>query len=67
MIDNKDNPLDILQKVSNLIENRHTFALALVLQVEGSTPRKRGTRAIIDIAGKIIGTLGGGIVEAQAQ
>jgi xanthine dehydrogenase accessory factor len=67
MIDNKDNPLDIFQKIPGFIEKQLTYALTLVLQAEGSTPRKPGTRAIIDGTGKIIGTLGGGVVEGQAQ
>jgi xanthine dehydrogenase accessory factor len=37
------------------------------LKVEGSTPRKAGVRAIIEQSGKIYGTLGGGLVEAEAQ
>jgi len=59
--------IDIHQKVVELIDSGQSFAVALVLKAEGSTPRKAGVRAIIDKAGKIWGTLGGGLVEAETQ
>ncbi len=43
------------------------FAVATVLKAAGSTPCKAGAKAIIDISGAIIGTIGGGAVEARAQ
>ncbi len=60
-------PTDICQKVVEFIDSGEVFAVALVLKAEGSTPRKAGVRAIIEQTGKIHGTLGGGIVEAEAQ
>lgn len=58
---------EICQNVVELIDSGKVFAVALVLKAEGSTPRKAGVRAIIDKTGKIYGTLGGGLVEAEAQ
>jgi xanthine dehydrogenase accessory factor len=58
---------DICQTVVELIDGGEVFAVALVLKAEGSTPRKAGVRAVIDQTGKIYGTLGGGLVEAEAQ
>ncbi len=66
-MDTQDSSIDIFQKVVEYIDTGEPFALALVLKAEGSTPRKAGVRAIIDQTGKIQGTLGGGIVEAEAQ
>jgi xanthine dehydrogenase accessory factor len=66
-MDKSDSSIDIFQKVVEFIDTGESFALATVLKAEGSTPRKAGVRAIIDQAGKIYGTLGGGAVEAQAQ
>jgi len=66
-MDSNHRPTDICQKVVELIDSGEVFAVALVLKAEGSTPRKAGVRAIIDRTGKIYGTLGGGIVEAEAQ
>ncbi len=60
-------PTDIHQKVVEFIDDGRSFAVALILKAEGSTPRKAGVRAIIDRTGKIWGTLGGGLVEAEAQ
>jgi len=60
-------PTDIHQKVVEFIDSGHSFAVALILKAEGSTPRKAGVRAVIDETGKICGTLGGGLVEAEAQ
>jgi xanthine dehydrogenase accessory factor len=42
-------------------------ALAVILKDTGSTPRKAGTKALIDPNGAITGTIGGGSVEAEAQ
>jgi xanthine dehydrogenase accessory factor len=58
---------NICQKVVEFIDSKQVFAVGLVLKAEGSTPRKAGVRAVIDQAGKIYGTLGGGLVEAEAQ
>ena len=60
-------PTEICQNAVEFIDSGEVFAVALVLKAEGSTPRKAGVRAIIDQTGKIHGTLGGGIVEAEAQ
>jgi len=43
------------------------FAAAVVLRAEGSTPRKAGTKALIEPDGSIHGTVGGGKVEAETQ
>jgi xanthine dehydrogenase accessory factor len=60
-------PIDVYAKIAELIDSGQSFAVALILKAEGSTPRKAGVRAAIDGSGKIWGTLGGGIVEAEAQ
>jgi len=60
-------PTDICQTIVEFIDSGEVFAVALVLKAEGSTPRKAGVRAIIEQTGKIHGTLGGGLVEAEAQ
>jgi len=59
--------VDIHQRVLEFIDSGKPFVLALVLSAEGSTPREAAVRAVIDQAGKIYGTLGGGLVEAEAQ
>ena len=66
-MDSNHRPTDVCQKVVEFIDSSEVFTVALVMKAEGSTPRKAGVRAIIDQTGKIHGTLGGGIVEAEAQ
>jgi xanthine dehydrogenase accessory factor len=66
-MDSNHRPTDICQKIVEFIDSGEVFAVALVLKAEGSTPRKAGVRAIIEQTGKIHGTLGGGLVEAEAQ
>ena len=58
---------DIPQAIATLAAMGKPFALAVVLADTGSTPRKAGTKAIIDATGAIDGTIGGGPVEAEAQ
>ena len=59
--------IDVNRKIVEFIDRGRSFAVALILKVEGSTPRKAGVKAVIDDKGKIWGTLGGGQVEAEAQ
>jgi len=66
-MDSNHRPTDICQKVVEFIDSGRVFTVALVLKAEGSTPRKAGVRAVIEQTGKIHGTLGGGLVEAEAQ
>ena len=59
--------MNIHRRIVEFIDSGRSFAVALVLKAEGSTPRDAGVRAIVDETGRIWGTLGGGVVEAQAQ
>jgi xanthine dehydrogenase accessory factor len=58
---------EICQAVVDFIDAGRPFALAVVLRGLGSTPRKAGTKAIIDASGSIWGTIGGGLLESEAQ
>jgi xanthine dehydrogenase accessory factor len=58
---------EINQAVVEFIDAGRPFALAVVLRGLGSTPRKAGTKAIIDASGSIWGTIGGGLLESEAQ
>lgn len=58
---------DIHRMVVECIDGQCRFAVALVLQSDGSTPRKAGVKAVIHENGRIWGTIGGGSVEAEAQ
>ncbi len=64
----KTNPRDIHQAIVDLCDRGGDFAVAVVLKAEGSTPCKAGAKAAIDVRGAILlGTVGGGQVEAEAQ
>lgn len=42
-------------------------ALVTIVATQGSTPRKAGTQAIFFSDGRVIGTIGGGLGEAEAS
>jgi xanthine dehydrogenase accessory factor len=58
---------DLFQTITAAIDEGRSFALAVVLRSSGSVPREAGTTAIIDEEGAIQGTIGGGLLEAEAQ
>ncbi len=48
-----------------LLQREHPFVLATVVETRGSTPQKAGARLLVRGDGTIVGTLGGGCVEAE--
>jgi xanthine dehydrogenase accessory factor len=56
---------DTSQTIIDFIDRGTAFALATVLKDTGSTPQKAGAKTIVDSAGSIWGTIGGGAVEAR--
>jgi len=66
-MDSNSSPVEIHQRIVEFIDSGRSFAVALVLKAEGSTPRKAAVKAVIDQAGKIHGTIGGGAIEAETQ
>ena len=60
--------LQTYQTILDLIDAKTNFAVAQLLQTNGSTPLKTGARAVVEANGDLIhGTIGGGQVEAAAQ
>ena len=59
--------MDIHRRVIEFLDAGRRFCVGVVLSAEGHTPQKVGVKALIDDAGRIWGTLGGGAVEAEAQ
>jgi len=43
------------------------FALGLICGIKGSSPQKQGAKALFFADGRIVGTLGGGCLEAEIQ
>ena len=57
---------NIYQTIAELAQNGRDWALALVLASRGSTPGKAGAKAVFRADGSMLGTIGGGAVEAEA-
>lgn len=58
---------DIYSTIVRFCEAGEPFAVVTLLHAEGSTPAKAGAKAIVDSAGAITGTIGGGALEVTAQ
>jgi xanthine dehydrogenase accessory factor len=57
----------LLRNLAELYASDTPFALGTVTYTAGSTPQKAGARAIFLPGGEILGTLGGGCMEAEAR
>ena len=55
----------ILSKINEEIQNGNKVALAIITEVEGSSPGKQGSTLAYLSDGSIIGTVGGGILEYE--
>jgi len=66
-MDRDHRPVDVHQKAVEFADGGRSFAVALILKADGSTPRRAGVKAVIDENGRIWGTVGGGQVEAESQ
>lgn len=58
---------DIYQSIMQLLNAGEKIALATILSNVGSSPRTAGSKMIVQRDGSIIGTVGGGVVEAKVQ
>ncbi|MGC9967823.1 MAG: XdhC family aldehyde oxidoreductase maturation factor [Syntrophobacteraceae bacterium] len=59
--------MTIFKNVVDLLKAKESFVLATILRRCGSAPRDVGSRMIIRADGSIIGTIGGGVLEATIQ
>lgn len=55
------------QSIYQKLEQGESIVLATILSQAGSTPRTAGTKMMVCSDGKIAGTVGGGLVEAEAM
>jgi xanthine dehydrogenase accessory factor len=60
-----DDHKSIIQALASAQENGQSVALATIIQTQGSMPRHAGTKMLIYADGQIVGTIGGGAMEAQ--
>ena len=58
---------NIVQEMEQLRRRGESFALATVITRNGSAPRSAGAKMLIKQNGATIGTVGGGILEAQVK
>jgi len=59
--------LAIWKAAAEQFSRNQDFVLATILSVQGSSPRHIGTRFLIQRDGTIVGTIGGGLFEAEVQ
>jgi xanthine dehydrogenase accessory factor len=60
-------PAHVHQLIVEWIDTGKAFAMITVLNASASTPRKAGTRMLVDAAGDARGTIGGGLLEHEAR
>ena len=56
---------DLLKTARQRLDAGETVAMATVVATRGSTPQKAGARMLIFPDGKLLGTIGGGCIEAE--
>src|SRR5262247_1213323 len=56
---------DVYQAALRAEQNGMPAALVTVIATEGSTPQKAGAKMLVYPDGRIVGTIGGGCVEAE--
>jgi xanthine dehydrogenase accessory factor len=56
---------DVLEAALRAERDGEPAALVTVVSTEGSTPQKAGARMLVHADGRIVGTIGGGCVEAE--
>jgi xanthine dehydrogenase accessory factor len=55
------------EQLAEVVTRNDPFVLALISGVKGSSPQRTGAKALFLADGKIIGTLGGGCLEAEVH
>jgi xanthine dehydrogenase accessory factor len=57
----------VFQALADAAQHQERVALAVVTGVQGSSPQKVGAKALFHGDGRILGTIGGGCLEAEVQ
>lgn len=55
------------EELCELVEKGETCALATLVSTSGSSPQNAGAKLLIQANGRILGTIGGGCMEAEAR
>ena len=59
--------MDVFKRIPGLLAEGENLVLAVIASKSGSAPRGAGARMVVRGDGSIIGTIGGGLIEAQVQ
>ena len=59
--------MDVFKRIPGLLSEGENLVLAVIASKAGSAPRGAGARMVVRRDGAIIGTIGGGLIEAQVQ
>ncbi len=57
--------MDIYEEIVRLKKDGRSSALATIIQCVGSSPQKQGAKMLVRDDGSVLGTLGGGCIEAE--
>src|SRR5512134_2189862 len=57
--------MDIFEEIVRLKKEGRSSAVATIVQCTGSSPQKEGAKMLVRDDGSIVGTLGGGCLEAE--
>jgi xanthine dehydrogenase accessory factor len=66
-VNSEDRPLRFCAWLQEALAAGQPFALGIIAGAKGSSPQKQGAKAIFFPDGRILGTLGGGCLEAEVQ
>src|SRR5262245_61353699 len=58
---------DFYEQLPAVLDEGQPFAMGIISGIKGSSPQKRGAKALFFPDGRIIGTMGGGCLEAEIQ
>ncbi len=59
--------MNVFKGIAKLLSEGESVVVAAILDRSGSAPRSAGSRMVIRESGSILGTIGGGILEARVQ
>ena len=57
----------MLKRIGEILASGETAALVTIIATRGSTPRKAGTKMLVLPGGAVLGTVGGGCIEADIR
>jgi xanthine dehydrogenase accessory factor len=57
----------VFQALAEAVRHNEQVALGIIADAKGSSPQKAGSKAVFYPDGRIVGTLGGGCLEAEVQ